>query len=252
MNSETGAVGRQVARLLVSTGAIHFSRHQPFILAAGWASPAYVDCRLLIGESDVRHAITELTAQFVAAAIPDPLDAVVGAETAGIPFAAWLADETGSLLRHVRKRPLGIGRNAQVEGGAVDGMRVLLVDDLTTDGTSKLAFVRGLRSAGGIVEHDPHDLFQRRFSGRGGTPRGRRCHAACARDLGRRPPGRLRARPRGSRHDRKLSRRSRGLVGAPWRSDRDGGTGASIAKSIAPRAFELPQYRAPAARFRCA
>jgi MFS family permease len=44
--------------------------------------------------------------------------------------------------------------------------------------------------------------------------------------------------------------RSRGLVGPPWRSDRDGGTGASIARSIAPRAFELPQCRAPAARFR--
>jgi orotate phosphoribosyltransferase len=104
MDSESGAVGRQVARLLVGTGAIHFSRRQPFILAAGWASPVYVDCRLLIGES-----ITELTAQFVAATVPDPFDAVAGAETAGIPFAAWLADETGSLLRYVRKRPLGIG-----------------------------------------------------------------------------------------------------------------------------------------------
>jgi orotate phosphoribosyltransferase len=160
MDSESGAVGRQVARLLVGTGAIHFSRRQPFILAAGWASPVYVDCRLLIGES-----ITELTAQFVAATVPDPFDAVAGAETAGIPFAAWLADETGSLLRYVRKRPLGIGRNAQVEGGAVDGMRVLLVDDLTTDGTSKLAFVRGLRSAGGIVEHVLTIFFNDAFPG---------------------------------------------------------------------------------------
>jgi orotate phosphoribosyltransferase len=42
-------------------------------------------------------------------------------------------------MRYVRKRPLGIGRNAQVEGGSVDGLRVLLMDDLTTDGTSKLA-----------------------------------------------------------------------------------------------------------------
>jgi orotate phosphoribosyltransferase len=54
-------------------------------------------------------------------------------------------------MRYVRKRPLGIGRNAQVEGGAVDGARVLLVDDLATDFASKEAFVRGLRTAGAIV-----------------------------------------------------------------------------------------------------
>jgi orotate phosphoribosyltransferase len=162
---DTTAVGRRVAGLLVDTGAIHVSRGQPFILAAGWASPVYVDCRLLIGAPDVRHAITKLAAQFVAAALTGAIDAVAGAETAGIPFAAWLADETGLPLRYVRKRPLGIGRNAQVEGGAVDGMRVLLVDDLTTDGTSKLAFVRGLRSAGGIVEHALTIFFNDAFPG---------------------------------------------------------------------------------------
>jgi orotate phosphoribosyltransferase len=165
MNLETTPVGRRVARLLVDTGAIHVSHGQPFILAAGWASPVYVDCRLLIGEPDVRHAITGFTAQFVAASLPGAFDAIAGAETAGIPFAAWLADQTGSLLRYVRKRPLGIGRNAQVEGGAVDGMRVLLVDDLTTDGTSKLAFVRGLRSAGGIVEHALTIFYNSAFPG---------------------------------------------------------------------------------------
>ena len=51
----------------------------------------------------------------------------------------------------MRKRALGIGQNAQVEGGPVEGMRVLLVDDLTTDGGSKVAFARGLRSAGATV-----------------------------------------------------------------------------------------------------
>jgi orotate phosphoribosyltransferase len=91
------------------------------------------------------------------------LDAVVGAETAGIPFGAWLADKLNVRMRYVRKRPLGIGRNAQVEGGDVDGLNVLLVDDLTTDGGSKLNFARGLRAAGAIVEHVLtifyHDVF---------------------------------------------------------------------------------------------
>ena len=91
------------------------------------------------------------------------IDAVAGAETAGIPFAAWLADKLNMTLRYVRKRPLGIGHNAQVEGGDVEGLNVLLVDDLTTDGSSKLTFARGLRAAGAVVEHVLtifyHDVF---------------------------------------------------------------------------------------------
>jgi orotate phosphoribosyltransferase len=158
-------IGQQVARLLVKSGAIHISREQPFILAAGWASPVYVDCRVLIGEPDVRHGVTELIMQYVAAAIPDGFDAIAGAETAGIPFAACLAEKSGLMLRYVRKRSLGIGRNAQVEGGRVEGLRVLLIDDLTTDGTSKLAFIRGLRSAGAVVEHALTIFFNNAFPG---------------------------------------------------------------------------------------
>jgi orotate phosphoribosyltransferase len=156
-------IGQQVARLLVESGAIHISREQPFILAAGWASPVYVDCRVLIGEPDVRHGVTELMMQYVAAAVPDGFDAIAGAETAGIPFAACLAEKSGLMLRYVRKRSLGIGRNAQVEGGRVEGLRVLLIDDLTTDGTSKLAFIRGLRSAGAVVEHALTIFFNNAF-----------------------------------------------------------------------------------------
>ncbi|KRE15980.1 hypothetical protein ASE66_09360 [Bosea sp. Root483D1] len=146
--------GREVAQLLFRAGAIHVSRQQPFILAAGWASPVYVDVRLLLGDPQLRQAVSDLAARYAGAAFPPgSLDAIAGAETAGIPFAAWLADRLALKLRYVRKRPLGIGRNAQVEGGSVEGLRVLLMDDLTTDGGSKLNFARGLRAAGAVVEH---------------------------------------------------------------------------------------------------
>jgi len=147
-------IGDSIARLLFEAGAIHVSRAQPFILAAGWASPVYVDCRLLIGEPRIRRAVTKLAAGYLAFTFPTgSFDAVAGAETAGIPFAAWLAEQSGLKLRYVRKRPLGIGHNAQVEGGTVEGLRVLLMDDLTTDGGSKPAFARGLKAAGAIVEN---------------------------------------------------------------------------------------------------
>jgi orotate phosphoribosyltransferase len=157
-------IGEAVAQLLFESGAIHVSRQQPFILAAGWASPVYVDVRIILGDPALRQAVTQLAVRYVTAMLPQAsIDAVAGAETAGIPFAAWLADKLNVKMRYVRKRPLGIGRNAQVEGGDVDGLKVLLVDDLTTDGGSKLGFARGLRAAGADVEHVLtifyHDVF---------------------------------------------------------------------------------------------
>ncbi len=153
-------LGAAAARLLLSAGAISFSREHPFILAAGWASPVYVDCRSLIGDPTVRRAMTELAVAKLrhSFAASLPFDAIAGAETAGIPWACWMAEQLDLPLRYVRKSALGIGRNAQVEGGPVDSKRVLLVDDLTTDGGSKVAFTRGLRAAGATVS-DALSLF---------------------------------------------------------------------------------------------
>jgi orotate phosphoribosyltransferase len=153
-------LGAAAARLLLSAGAISFSREHPFILAAGWASPVYVDCRSLIGDPTVRRAMTGLAVAKLQRGFGTqlPFDMIAGAETAGIPWACWTAEQLDLPLRYVRKSALGIGRNAQVEGGPVDGKRVLLVDDLTTDGGSKAAFVRGLRAAGATVS-DALSLF---------------------------------------------------------------------------------------------
>jgi orotate phosphoribosyltransferase len=168
-------IGKDVARLLWQAGAVHVSRRQPFILAAGWASPVYIDCRLLIGEPEWRREVTTLAVDYIRKTFaPDAFDAIAGAETAGIAFAAWIADVLNVKLRYVRKRPLGIGHNAQVEGGPVEGSRILLMDDLTTDGNSKLGFSRGLRAAGADVQHVLtifyHDAFpgaRERLSGSG-------------------------------------------------------------------------------------
>ena len=144
--------GAAVAQLLLEAGGVHVSRGAPFVLAAGWASPVYVDCRVLIDDPARRRTLADIAARaMVERVAPNAFDAVVGAETAGIPLAVWLADLWGKKLRYVRKRPLGIGHNAQVEGGPVEGLRLLLVDDLTTDGASKLNFARGIRAAGGTV-----------------------------------------------------------------------------------------------------
>src|SRR5580698_302896 len=159
-------IGAATARLLIEAGAIQISRERPYVLAAGWASPVYVDCRLLIGQPRFRKEAVRLAAEAARSKVaPDRFDALAGAETAGIPFAAWLADTLDLPLRYVRKRPLGIGHNAQVEGGPVEGLRILLVDDLTTDATSKLSFAKGLRQAGAEVTDVLSIFYQSAFPG---------------------------------------------------------------------------------------
>ena len=79
------------------------------------------------------------------------IDAVIGGETAGIPFAAWIADKLSLPMNYVRKKPKGFGRDAQIEGAPIVGKRALLVEDLTTDGGSKIRFVEAMRKAGAEV-----------------------------------------------------------------------------------------------------
>ena len=83
----------------------------------------------------------------------EQFDGVAGGETAGIPFAAWMAERLSLPMYYVRKKPKGFGRDAQIEGDSVENKRILLVEDLTTDGGSKLKFAEALRHAGAEVQH---------------------------------------------------------------------------------------------------
>lgn len=157
-------IGRRVGELLFKAGAVHCNRSRPFILAAGWASPVYIDVRSLFGDHASRRELIGLARTYLGTTLSSiTFECIVGAETAGIPFATSLADEIALPLRYVRKRSLGIGRDAQVEGGPVSGMQALLVDDMTTDGASKIGFAKGLRAAGATVDHVLcvffHDVF---------------------------------------------------------------------------------------------
>jgi orotate phosphoribosyltransferase len=83
----------------------------------------------------------------------EKFDSAAGGETAGIPFAAWIADKMALPMQYVRKKPKGYGRDAQIEGDIHTNQRVLLVEDLTTDGGSKLMFADAIRRAEAICEH---------------------------------------------------------------------------------------------------
>ena len=81
----------------------------------------------------------------------EQIDSLVGGETAGIPFAAFLAERLELPMNYVRKKPKGFGRDAQIEGESIAGKKVVLVEDLSTDGGSKIHFCNAIRRAGAEV-----------------------------------------------------------------------------------------------------
>jgi orotate phosphoribosyltransferase len=147
-------MARLTARMLLEVRAVHFRRDEPYKLTSGLASPVYIDCRKLISHPRIRATLMDFAcAKVVREAGFEAFDAVAGGETAGIPFAAWIAERLGLPMLYVRKQPKGFGRNARIEGELADGARVLLVEDLTTDGGSKLKFAEALRDAGAACAH---------------------------------------------------------------------------------------------------
>ena len=144
--------GLETARLLLDIKAVNFRPEEPYTLTAGWASPVYIDCRWVISFPEARRRIIQLACEKLDRDVGfNTVDAVAGGETAGIPYAAWIAEAEAKPMLYVRKKPKGFGRNAQIEGTFDEGQRVLLVEDLATDGGSKITFVDALRQAGGEV-----------------------------------------------------------------------------------------------------
>ncbi|MEM7212928.1 MAG: orotate phosphoribosyltransferase [Pseudomonadota bacterium] len=147
-------MSRQVARMLLEIEAVHFRADPPYMLTSGIASPVYIDCRKLISYPRIRSSCMDFACSVLAQdAGFERFDAVAGGETAGIPFAAWIADRLALPMQYVRKKPKGFGRDARIEGDIRDGQRVLLVEDLTTDGGSKVNFVEAIREAGAECAH---------------------------------------------------------------------------------------------------
>jgi orotate phosphoribosyltransferase len=147
-------IADMTAKMLLEVEAVHFRADEPFRFTSGWASPVYIDCRKLISFPRVRNTLMDFAASVILREVGfETLDAIAGGETAGIPFAAWIADRLSMPMQYVRKKPKGFGRDAQIEGHFIEGSRVLLVEDLTTDGRSKIKFVDAMRKSGLIVEH---------------------------------------------------------------------------------------------------
>ena len=127
---------------LLDAGAVRLSPRSPFTWASGLRSPIYCDNRQLLGFPDLRSAIKRVLAEQAALAKPT---LIAGTSTAGIPWAALVADELGLPMAYVRPEPKKHGMARQVEGPHADGHRVVLIEDLISTGGSSIKCVEALR-----------------------------------------------------------------------------------------------------------
>ncbi|MCB9988619.1 MAG: orotate phosphoribosyltransferase [Rhodospirillales bacterium] len=149
-------IAREAAKILIDTKSVLFNAREPFKYTSGNIGPVYVDCRRPISFPAERTRLMDMAAQVLREEIgADQIDIVAGAETAGIPYGAFVADRLEKPMIYIRKKAKGHGRMSQIEGHFDEGTspRVLLVEDLQNFGASKKVFVDALREAGARIDH---------------------------------------------------------------------------------------------------
>jgi len=144
----------KVAEILIDIESIKFSFEEPFTLTSGLKSPVYVDCRKVISFVQERSKLLNYSKEYFKMKNLK-FDILAGGETAGIPYAAFFSEILKKPMIYIRKKPKGFGNNKQIEGYYKENQKAILIEDLATDGGSKITFINALREAKIIVE----DIF---------------------------------------------------------------------------------------------
>lgn len=148
----TQDVAAAAARILLETKAVNVNIDEPFTYTSGKRGPVYMDCRRLISFPKARAQLMDFGADIFKGL---NVDYIAGGETAGIPYAAFIAERLNKPMLYIRKKPKGFGKMSQIEGFIDEngGQHVGLVEDVQNFGVSVKVFVDAVRAAGATVEH---------------------------------------------------------------------------------------------------
>lgn len=140
----------RIANLLLDIDAVTFSFTKPYLytFVSGVKGPMYCDNRRLISYPNKRRKVVN---EVVKVAKKLKFDIVGGVSTAGIPWAALIAERLSKPMIYVRPEVKGYGKRRQVEGDLKKGDKVLVVDDLVSTGRSVISVINAVRRNGGKV-----------------------------------------------------------------------------------------------------
>jgi orotate phosphoribosyltransferase len=139
---------KEVARILLEKGAVTLNVAEPYTYVSGIRSPIYVDNRRLAAFPIERKEVVDA---FLYEVEDMDFDIVAGTATAGIQWAAWIAEELKRPMSYIRGTAKGHGKQKQIEGADMKGRSVLVIEDHVSTGGSSLRAVEACRAAGGQV-----------------------------------------------------------------------------------------------------
>ena len=145
-------ISEEAAEILIDLKCINFSPKKQFKLTSGKKSPVYCDCRRIISFPEEREKLIDFgISKLKEKPKFKKISNIAGGESAGIPFAAFIAQKLNLPMTYIRKEKKKFGKNSQIEGLLNQKDNVLLAEDLMTDGGSKLKFLDAIEKLGANV-----------------------------------------------------------------------------------------------------
>ena len=137
---------QKIANILLSIGCVNINFKNKFILTSGKKSPVYVDCRKLVSFPKEREIIINEMSKQIKDIYKGEI-IVAGGETAGIPYSSFISQKLKLPMVYIRKQPKGFGKDKLIEGEFRKKSKSILIEDMATDGGSKIHFINSMRKA---------------------------------------------------------------------------------------------------------
>ena len=144
------SIEKIVAKNLLDVKAVSLRPNEPFTWASGIKSPIYCDNRWVLSFPEKRSIVADGFVELIKKEYPD-CEVVMGTATAGISWAALVADRMGLPMGYVRSSNKDHGKGNKIEGKIEAGQKVVIVEDLISTGGSVKDVVLSLREAGAEV-----------------------------------------------------------------------------------------------------
>lgn len=142
---------KELALDLLDINAVILRPNEPFTWSSGWNSPIYCDNRLTMRYPKIRKKIAQKLVEVISKEYPD-VDVITGTATAGIPHAAWVAENMDKPMSYVRAKAKAYGLGNQIEGGIQKGETTVVIEDLISTGGSAISVVEALHFIGAEIE----------------------------------------------------------------------------------------------------
>ena len=145
---------QKIADILLRIGCVNINFKKQFTLTSGKKSPVYVDCRKLVSFPKEREIVINEMSKMIRKKYKGNI-LVAGGETAGIPYSSFICQKLKLPMIYIRKKPKGFGKAKLIEGEYKNKSKSILIEDMATDGGSKIHFIKAMRKNNLLVK----DIF---------------------------------------------------------------------------------------------